>query len=383
MLSAHTRKTLLFSLGLFLLAFIAIFVVFSTEPEAQREAATRKTAMLVDVVSAEAGDFQPVITAMGTVKASQHVQLRPRVSGQVVSMSAQFAPGSLVAAGTVLLEMDAADYQNALAQKQSELAQAEMALNVEMGEQELALRDYQRLNQNLSAMQKSLVLREPQLKAARARVAAAEAAVQQAELELARTKVRAPFDAQILTRQVNVGSQLNTSDVLAELVGMNHYWVEATLPLNKVSRLKQGEAVTVIDRSAWKAGDQREGKVLSVIGELQGESRMARVLIDIEDPLAIGEQNKNKPTLMVGSFVECQIRAEPLENVVKLPRDLLRKRDTAWVMEDNSLSIRELDIEFMDKDFAYISAGLSAGENIVVTDLSRIRDGAELRLKSE
>ncbi len=377
------KKNLIISAALFVFAAVMVVVVFSTEPTPKREAATKRTAMLVDVIIAEAGDFKPQISAMGTVKAEQDIVLRPRVSGQVISLAEGFVPGNFVRKGDVLLQIDPADYKNALAQRKSELAAVETALKIEMGEQEIAKRDYQRLNQQLSPMQKSLVLREPQLAAAEAKVIAAKAAVNQALQELERTQVRAPFDAQILNRNVNVGSQISPNDMLAQLVGLQKYWIEATVPPAKTRHIQDGEMsqVKVFDRTTWKSNEYRDAKVRGIIGELQGQTRLARILIEISDPLAILKENEGKPRLIIGSYVECAIAAKPFENVVKLPREYVRKRDTAWIMQDDKLSIRELNIVFRDENFAYVSQGIQGGEQVVITALSRVRDGAELRKK--
>lgn len=379
----NKKKTLLASSGLFAIALLVTLLIYGTEPEAKREAATKRTAMLVEVIPAEAGDFKPVISAMGTVKPAQEIILRARVSGQVIAQSKNFVPGGFVSEGEVLLQIDPADYQNLVAQRKSELAQTQTALQIEMGEQEIAKRDYQRLNQKLSDMQKTLVLREPQLNAAKARVEAAKAALAQAEVELERTKIKAPFDAQILSRNVNTGSQVSPNETLAQLIGKQTYWVEATVPLAKLRWLKANEqtSVQIRNRTAWDKNEYRSGTLHSIIGELEGQTRMARVLVEINDPLATSEENKGKEPLIVGSFVECQITAEALNNVVKLPREYLRKKDTAWVMQDETLSIRDLDIVFSDEEYAYVQSGLNQNEMIVTTALSSVRDGAELRLK--
>src|SRR5690606_10084491 len=119
--SMNKKKTLLASSGLFALALLVTLLIYGTEPEAKREAATKRTAMLVEVIPAEAGDFKPVISAMGTVKPAQEIILRARVSGQVIAQSKNFVPGGFVSEGEVLLQIDPADYQNLVAQRKSEL----------------------------------------------------------------------------------------------------------------------------------------------------------------------------------------------------------------------------------------------------------------------
>jgi RND family efflux transporter MFP subunit len=367
---------------LFAAAALLSLLIFSTEPEAQFEAATKRTPMLVEVVEAERGRFRPTLQTVGVVMPSEEVLLRPQVGGAVLELAEGFRPGAIVAADGPLLRIDPSDYRIALAQRRSELEQAESALAVERGEQAAARIEYEQLGRTLPPMQEALVLREPQARSAEARVAAARSAVERATLDLERTELRAPFAAQVLSREVNRGSLVAPGDVVARLVAMDSYWVEASVPLAALPQLR-GDAplrVRLRDRSAWAEGQWREGRVLEVIGELEGESRMLRVLIEVADPLALGEAHRGQAPLVLGSFVECHVEAAPIEDVVRLERRYLRQNDTAWVYQDGQLDIRSLDIAFRDADYVYVRSGLRAGDRVVTTGLSRVRNGAELRL---
>ena len=82
---------------------------------------------------------------------------------------------------------------------------------------------------------------------------------------------------------------------------------------------------------------------------------------------------------MIGTFVEVNIEADSIPNVVRIDRDLVRSNQTAWVMKDGLLEIRELDIILTDNEYAYIRSGLEQGEKVVVTNLSTVTNGIELR----
>ena len=73
------KKILLICLAILGAAALVTVLIYSTEPTAQREAATRQTAMLVETLPAEAGTFTPVLSATGTVRAVEDVQLSPLV----------------------------------------------------------------------------------------------------------------------------------------------------------------------------------------------------------------------------------------------------------------------------------------------------------------
>jgi RND family efflux transporter MFP subunit len=381
------KTTLLICLGILLAGGAVTVLIFSTEPDAERTGASRETAMLVDVITVERDTVRPTVEAMGTVEPSQDVTLSPRVSGRVVRRSDNFTPGGYVEEGETLLQIDPSDYRNALQQRKSELRQAEADLKLEMGRQDVAQQDYELLADTLSEANRALVLREPQLNAARSEVESARAAVEQAELNLQRTTITAPFDAHILERNVNVGSQVAPGDDLGRLVGRETYWVETTVPMSKLRWLQlpgdgeTGAPVQVRNRTAWPEGTDRSGTLFRVVGALEEQTRMARVLVEVPDPLAYRTENTDRPTLMIGSYVETMIQAEPLENVVRLNRDYVRSDETVWVMEDGELQIRDATIVFRDATHAYVAEGLNDGDQVVTTNLSTVRDGAPLRLE--
>ena len=385
-----TKKILIICLGILLLAVIVTYFIFSTEPTASSEGATKETAMLVNVLKAQQGDFRPVIEATGTVQPVEDVMLSPQVSGQVIRRSPEFIPGGFVKKGAVLLQIDPSDFRNTLELRKSDLLQAKTDLNMEMGRQEVAEQDLALAGvDSLSANQRSLVLRQPQLDAIKAQVKAAEAAVAQAELELSRTTIRAPFDAHILSQNVTVGSQITPGDELGRLVGSQQYWISLTIPVDKLQWLsfpKSGDltgSTVEIRNSGWPKDVYRTGYLDKQVGALDDQTRLARVLVRVKDPLAREDTTNIQRELMIGGFVEAEVQAQEIENVVRLNRDYLRTNQTVWVNEDGELSIREVEIILTDAKYAYIREGLEQGENIITTNLSVVSEGAKLRTKAE
>lgn len=384
-----TKKKLIITGTIILVGVVLMIIIFSTEPTASREGATKETAMLVEVNQVERGDFRPTIVATGTVAPEQDIVLSPQISGEVIRLSSSFTPGGFVKKGDVLLQIDPLDYENIVEQRMSDLNQALADLNIEMGRQKVAQKDYQLLDEELTEENKSLVLREPQLETARARVEAARAALKQAEVDLWRTTIRAPFDAHIINRNVNVGSQVSPGIKLARLVGIDAYWIVTTVPLSHIKWLtfpagknETGSKVIIRNRTAWSEDDYRTGYLYKLIGALEDQTRMARVLVRVEDPLVHKSTSSGLPPLMIGSFVETNILGDVIENVIKLNRDYLRKDDKVWVMEDSLLHIKDVEVVFRDDEYAYIKSGLNENDKIVTTNLSTVTDGARLRVEN-
>ena len=387
------KKIIGICIGILVIAMAITAVIFLTEPEAKSEGATIETAMLVDVVPVKQGTFEPVIVATGTVRPVEDVNLSPLVSGQIIRRDPAFAPGGFVKKNQVLLQIDPADYRNTLEMRKSEFMQSQTTLDTEMGRQQIAEQDLQLITDDslfggnpLTEEERQLVLRKPQLNAVKASIGGAKASMEQARLNLERTTIRAPFDAHILSQNVTKGSQVAQGDDLGRIVGTDYYWIIATVPVSKIQWLsfpngdsENGSQVKITNSTAWAPDAFREGYLDKQIGALEDQTRLARVLVKVPDPLANTEGAKGKPKLMIGTFVEVSLMADPVANVVRLNRDHVRSNNTVWVMKDGKLEIRKVEIVMTDDVYAYIRKGLEDGEKVVVTDLSTVSNGIGLR----
>lgn len=380
------RTTLLWCTALVVAGGAVLALIFTTEPTAERDGAVRRSASLVDVTQGEYGTFRPVIQATGTVRPAREISLSARVEGEVVELGDDFVPGGFVGAGELLVRIDDADYRVTLEQRRSALEQAIADRQIEGGQGAAAESDYRQFDRELPPERRSLVLREPQRRSAQASVDAARAAVRQAELELERTAVEAPFDAHVLGREVNLGSQVSPGTALGRLVGLNTYWVEATVPVSDLQWLEAprddspGSRVTIRNRNAWLPGAQREGRLFRQIGELEGNTRLARILIAVDDPLALESDDPRVPGLMLGEYVECRIEGREIAGAVRIDRGYVRADDTVWLMVDGRLVIQPVEIAYQDDQYAYVDEGLTADDSIITTRLATVQEGLRLRL---
>lgn len=389
-------KTTVISLAILLAAAGVIALIFNTEPVAQRSGATMQTAMLVDVKSVEMRTHQPVFTAVGTVTPSQDITLNPQINGLVTRMPERFTPGNYVNKGDTLLQIDSTDYFYTALQRRGEYDQAVANLNIELGLQDVSRKEFNVYDttdlsdRKLTEQQKNLFLRQPQLQSAKASVDMAEAALRMAELQLDRTTIQAPFDAQVVARNVNIGSQVGPGANLGRLVGIDTYWAEISIPISKISWLNFGESaagrgseVHIRNRTAWTEDQTRTGYLYKLLGTLENQTRMARILVTIPDPLSRNKQNSDKPPVIIGSFVEVKIPGRDIENSVRLHRDYVRENGTVWVMKEDSLDIRDVTIDIRDAEYAYVTKGLKHGEMVVTSDLATVNEGVPLRIRDK
>ncbi len=361
----------------------ATYWIYANEPEAERETQTRRSAAPVETMAVTRGDYLPRLRVLGSVEPSRDIMLSPRVGGQIVEVSPDFEPGGIIAAGDPIVRLDPADYKEALRARQSELDQTEAELAIEQGRQAVAQQEFELLGGDIAPGDASLALREPQIRSIRARVDAAEAAVAQAQLALDRVDVVAPFDAKVLDREADLGSQVAPGQAIARIVGIDHYWITAGVPLRDLQSIDfaaetgdDGSPVQVRQTTAWPQGVYREGRVSRLVGRVDEMSRLARVVVQVPDPLALSTDG---PQLVLGTIVELSIAARPLTDVVRLDRQYLRQNDTVWVFADGKLDVRPVTVVFEEQDTVYISDGLADGDEVITTSLATVSAGVELR----
>lgn len=369
---------------------VAAVALMQSGPSAKREPPPRQ-ARLVAIQPVAIGSARTRIDAMGTVVPAQSVTLQSQVDGEIVFVSDDLEPGGLLRAGDELLRIDPRDYQLAVLQRESEVAQAQSTLRLEQGQQTIAKREFELLNESLQDDDLELVLRKPQLESVQAQLALARAKLEQAKLDLQRSRVRAPFNAIVESSEVEVGARVTSANTLATLVGTDVCWLEVSVPVKQLrwisiprGKVMASSRVRISNPVAWGAGAFREGRVIRLAGDIEKEGRMARLIVEVDDPFALKPENSDKPVMLMGSYVSVEIEGRLLEQVATIAREHLRDGDRLWIMgADAALEIRKVDIVFRGHDQVLVADGVRAGEHLVVTDLAAPVAGMPLRRKDD
>ncbi|MHC4432893.1 MAG: efflux RND transporter periplasmic adaptor subunit [Planctomycetota bacterium] len=358
-----------------------------TSPRVGRKKPPRQ-ARLVQVISTRRGDCTTTVTGDGVVMPAQQVTLRPQVIGKVVKLSADLVPGGIVRDGQKLLEIDRRDYDVLVRQRQSDVAKALRDLKVEQGNQAIARQEYELLGESVAEEDRELVLRQPQLASALAAHESAQAALEKAQLDLARCDVNAPFNAIVQERKVDLGATVSLNTDLVTLVGTDEAWVEVKVTVDQLKWLTipqtaddSGSTVKIYNRSAWAADRFRTGRILCLLGEVEKLGRLARVLVSVDDPFCLKPENSSLPQLLMGSYVSAGLEGRKLAAVFEIDRSHLRENQSVWIMNDEGeLEIREVKIGFSNAEKVFVTEGLADNEKLVVTDIAAPVQGMPLRL---
>jgi len=356
----------------------------------------------VEVKIAEATRHTYRIQSQGTALPRTSIRLVSEVSGKVVSVAESFDVGQIFTKGDVLLKIDARDYELALAQARSQVAQAQLRLQMEVKEADVVRREWELLNQGEPS---GLQAREPQLASARAALEAALAAEEAAKRNLDRCEIRAPFDGMVARAGVRPGQFAALATPLGELfatdvvevrlpvIASDLSFIDLPRPRAKVA-LGQAPKVTLSAR----AGERRTewlGHIVRSEETVDPMNRMVYVVAQVIDPYGLAK--RDGAPLRSGTFVRASIEGRTQENVIVLPRHALRGKNQVWIVCEKStlqewlgyrepshhkrLIFRSVDVSFADAKQVIVAAGIQQGEQVVVSLLAAVVDGMGVKVR--
>ena len=344
------------------------------------------TAPLVRLVEARPTRVPVVVQAMGGVRAAREVRLVPQVSGRVVHVSRHLIPGSRVRRGEVLVRIDPKDYELAVRAARAAVAEARLALDVQLGHRAVAKTELELVKGKLKPSAEGLRLasRESYVENAKVQLDAAKSRLEQALLARQRTTLTAPFDARVSDKGVDVGQVVTTQSVLATLVASDEVWIEATLPVEQLRWIDiprpgggKGAPVVVRQKLAGPAETVRRGEVLGLLPGLQDQGKMARILVRVPDPFGstdtttTGAEAPADLPLLVGSYVHVEIQGHTLDGLIPLPRGALRESGKVWVCDaDRKLRFRPVEVVWSRGETVYVRGELAGGETVITSRLT-------------
>lgn len=372
---------------------ILAVAVFGTLQLIRMQKAPRKQpppqrGLLVDVLQVTSGDHRIRVHATGTVQPDMEISLVPEVSGKVTWLSPQLVPGGFLQKGETLLNIDQRDYRLAVDQAKAELARAQVALQTEQQQARVALEEWQRLEMPDKGEPNPLVLREPQLQRERANLAAARASLEQAQLNLQRTVMYAPFNCRVRSEQVDPGQYLRAGTAVATLAGTDRVEIVVPLPLDQLQWIKVPRAGNQATGSpadvllqAGKTGYRWQGRIVRALGEIDGNSHMASVVVAVDDPYRLAEDaDPAQFDLATGLFVTLVLHGKTVPEIVAIPRAALRENSSVWIADaEDRLRIRPVHVLHREREQLLIDSGLAGGERLVLTTLDGAVDGLPLR----
>lgn len=359
-----------------------------------------RLAPLVATVRVDARQGHIQVRGNGTVRPRGQAVLAPQVGGRVEWVSPALVSGGRFASGDVLLRIESADYDNAVEIAAAEVAQRRVEVLQAEEEVTLAREEYQRLREREglelavdSTELGSLIFREPQLEAARASLRRALARLEDAELSLRRTQLRAPFDGVVRNETVDMGQFVAPGQGIATIYTTAE--VEIVVPLTDEEaalvdglwNARAGQAATNIPVMVGATfGGQTHhwpGYVDRAEGALNEETRTVAVVVRVPDPF-VTDSTGTRPPLLLGTYVDVGIQGVLLDHYIVLPQAAYRDGDVVWAVESDSL-LRLVPAEFIHEvdGQVYLTADLEDRARVVVSPLAVVTDSMSIRVAED
>jgi len=262
------------------------------------------------------------------------------------------------------------------------LADAKQMLAEEQARGEQALIDWERLgNEGLAP---TLVLREPQMQAAQARVSSAEAGLTKAKLDLERTAIRAPYDGRVLSQMVELGQVVSVNTQLGEIYSTDIAEVRLPIRNNDLRFVdlpeRAGSSIPVSVFSELVSNHVWEAQIVRTEGAIDDTARQLHVIAEIPSPFESGD---GLWSLKIGEYVTAKIAGRELQDVIMIPASAIYQGSFAYVVEEGLLQRRELDIAWSNESEALVVAGLAAGDELVTTLLGQVTSGVAVKVKGK
>jgi|TARA_B110000902_G_scaffold125289_1_gene146242 RND family efflux transporter MFP subunit len=313
----------------------------------------------VKIETAIAEDYQVRITSYGEVSPLESTMISAQVSGEVLTWHPNFVPGGLVLRGDTLFTIELDTYEAALLQAEADLSLAKANLIEEQAKAVVAKREAK--GRKVS----DLYLRKPQMLGAQASVKSSQSRLKIAQRDLDNCAIKAPYDALVISRDLGVGQYVNKGSQVGELYNIET--AEVSFPIAGFDREFLPTDITQQIATISTKGYNtivRKGIVSRDLGIIDQSTRMSQLVVRIEDPYAL---KSSLPVLKFGHYVEVSFAGRTLNQVYRLPQELVNNR-IIWLLDENQ-EMQPQRVEILREEGAYflISEGLNNQDTLILT----------------
>jgi RND family efflux transporter MFP subunit len=339
------------------------------------------------------GGERIVLNASGYVTARREATVSSKVTGKVTEVLIE--EGMKVKADQVLARLDDSNVRASLKVAEAQLASAKAALEETRAQLKQASQEFQRVTELAKqhiASQSDLDLAESNAKSLQAHLAQQELDVTVAERQVAAWQqqmddmtIRAPFDGVITTKDAQPGEMISpvsagggyTRTGIGTIVDMSSLEIEIDVNESYINRVEPGQAVeaTLDAWPNWKI----PCKVIAIIptADRQKSTVKVRVGFDQLDPRILPEMSVKVAFREAGGATETR--------TVLIPKTAVQSqdgRDVVFIVQNGRAERRAVTVTDAQGDDAVLSAGVSAGEKVVVNAPAELKDGVAVKEKN-
>ncbi len=386
---------IIFPIIVLIILFFGSLQLIKMRPEPQAREVKRKIPF-VEVIIAEKKPLRSSISAYGTIQPRTLTTLIAEVPGIIEevapfekegSQTTNFRPGGFFQKGDLLLKIEDLDLVTMEAEARANLRRVELQL---IQERELAKQAKLEWGDRDWSLASDLVKRIPQIEKAEAETQAADARLTQATRDLNRSRVRAPFMGRILKTMADVGQQVGSgaSAALAEIYALDSAEINLALSRSEMNFLgfadgfKPSDELNVQTQVLDASGEvMHQGVLDRSEGVVDPRTRLTNLVARVDDCFANPYSKKPiKNPLAVGQFVNLRLIGAEVD-IFLVPESAFRTQETVLVVDQESrLHTREVQVIHRTDKEAWVTGGLSEGENVCVTPIEIISEGMQVNL---
>jgi len=380
-------KRVMIPIGI-LLGCILFATLLLRTPTVVEELATEIVPVSVRVAEVRTESIQLHVESQGRVQASRVASVSASVAGPVEWISPAMEAGGFIAQGETLLRLEGSDYETTKARSMAAMQQAQ-------AEATFASTELSRLGE----LAQTRLASDAQLQDAKrtaavnaARLADAQASFRQAELDLDRTNIRAPFDAIIQSRDVELGQYVNRAQSVAVLLGADEVEVRVPLAIRQLEFLNvplgmRGELAEElapdVTLKGFYGGDEYTwvGKLVRTEAVIDPNSNTVQTIIRVKQPNAnVSSKKTAEIPLPIGLYVQAHIEGRFVDDLIALPRSVIRNNNQVLVVDaENKMYYREVEIYRLEEERVLISGGILPGEFICTSPIQAVVNGMSVQ----
>ncbi len=407
--------------AIILFSGIGGFLALASLKKPPAEVEDGERALKVDVMAVAAKPIAVQITGYGEVRSLNSVKMSAEVAGQVQLVHPRLEVGEVIPAGELLFEIDARDYAAAVDQSQAEVAQWTSSLQrlrkqyaidkdrlktLERS-RDLAKAEFDRINDlflthsvgtrsgvdraeqaynaalDLSdQMAQSVTVYPIRIRETQSSLAGAKARLQQAEANLERCRVLAPFTGRLTQAAVEMGQYVAPGQMLVTIADDTLLEIQVPLDSRDVRQWLQfknggnsttgawfGQPDAVTCKIRWtedKQGHVWNGTLHRVVAF---DQKTRTVTVAVRVAAADARSVEKGLPLVEGMFCEVEIPGRTLAHAYQVPRASVSFKNTVFTVKDQRLKTVSVEVARVDNDYAYITGCLSDGDQVIVTRL--------------
>ncbi|THB77737.1 MAG: efflux RND transporter periplasmic adaptor subunit [Desulfobacteraceae bacterium] len=346
-----------------LIALSSLWVMKSMKKPPETRQVPKKKPVPVKVITVKRKPLLLPVHAMGTAQPMTRLNLFSEVSGKIIHAHPVIQTLGFFNKGEILYRIDPKPYELAVAKAKADLAQARVEFLQEQARGDIARRDWGKSGLNAPT---ELAVRTPQIEAAKAILDAAEQSLAQARRDVDYTTIRAPFSGILKQVFAQKGDNVSPSERMALL-----YSTEAALVMLPVPRVDlelldlvpfpgqkhSAKKRVVLTDPAGPSNISWEGQVTGSSAVFDPHTRVMHLAVRVEDPYALKKQRTQCP-LVFGTFLEARLFAPAEQEMVKVPRSALYKKNTVLIIDADQLYTKSVTVIHQNQSHAFIRDGL-------------------------